>query len=217
MTLINRRPGRQARRPRRYIAPLVLCVGLVWAMPAQAGLVISLPNNFPATPGSSNDFFDVSLTVTGTYNISAFQFTLDLPSGSGVIFTAADITSPNYIFPDSFGIGSTIDNGGLTIVAGDLELNPPGYVTLTDTTVSLGRVEFQVDSTAQGGTVPVTFDTAPLQTQLLDDVGSPLDYSATSGSILITATAVPEPSTLLMGAVGAIAAMIAFASSNRRW
>ncbi len=164
MTLINRRRGPRTQHPDRCLVALCLSLGLACAVPAQAGLVISVPNDITATAGSSQDFFDVSLIVTGTYKISAFQFTLNLPSGSGVTFIAADITSPNYIFPDSSGIGWTIDNAGSTIFAGDLEFNPPGCVTLSDTTVSLGHVAFQVDLAATGGTVPVTFDTSPNQT-----------------------------------------------------
>ncbi len=211
MNLIYRRPGRRARRPARWITLLILCLGLVWAPAVYAGLVISVPTNIPVTPGAAPYSFDVTLTVTGTYNISAFQFTLDLPGASGVTFVAVEITSPGYIFPDSSGIGSSVENAGLTITAGDLELNPPGYVTLSDTTVSLGRVEFQVDPAAPGGTVPVTFDTSPIQTLVLDDAGTPLDCSTRSGSIVVAAAAVPEPSTLWMGVVGAIGAMIAWA------
>jgi hypothetical protein len=204
MTFTRQTRGRLRHSADRRIVALVFCLGMVWAPPAQAGLVISVPNNVPATAGSLSNFFDVSLTVTGTYKISAFQFTLDLPNGSGVTFTAADNSSPNYLFPDSSGLGATIDNGGLTIIAGDLELNPPGYVTLSDTTVSLGRVDFQVDLTAQTGTVPVSFDTSPNQTLVLDDLGSPWDYSTTSGSILVSASSVPEPSAFLLMGAGAL-------------
>jgi hypothetical protein len=55
----------------------------------------------------------------------------------------------------------------------------------------------------------VTFDTSALQTLILDDAGNSLDYSARSGSILVPAAAVPEPSTLLVVTVGAIGALIA--------
>ncbi len=44
---------------------------------------------------------------------------------------------------------------------------------------------------------------------MLDEAGSPLDYAARSGSIQVTAASVPEPSTLSMGLVGAIAVVIA--------
>ena len=47
---------------------------------------------------------------------------------------------------------------------------------------------------SRGSNVPVSLDTSPNQTLLLDDLVSPCDYSTTSGSILVTASFVPEPS-----------------------
>src|SRR5262249_16090311 len=125
---------------------------------------------------TTDDFFDVSLAVTGAAKISAFQFTLDLPSTSGITFTKADTASPNYIFPTSSGIGWTLGSNSLAITSGDLDVTSPGYITLTDTTVSLGRVYFQVACAATGGTVPVMFDTSPMQTLVLEDMGNSLDY-----------------------------------------
>ena len=77
-------------------------------------------------------------------------------------------------------------------------------MTLSDTTASLGRVYFQVDSAASSGTVPVTFDTTPTQTLVLDDTGGSLGYSTRSGSIAVTAVAVPEPSTLILAIGGGL-------------
>ena len=212
MTRMDRRLCRRTYRRNRRLVALGLALGLVWATPARAGIVISAPNDIPATAGTSMASFDVSLTVTGTERIGAFQFKLDLPDGSGVRFVSADLPPANYLFPDSAGVGSTIDNAGLTIFVGDLELNPPGYAMLTDTTVSLGRIVFRLDQGTPGGTVPLTFDMDPLQTIILDDNGSPLDAVAQSGSIFVTAAAVPEPSTLLLGIIGGITVATA-----RRW
>lgn len=204
MPLIDRRPVLRAPRAGRLLATLLLVAGLGWATPVHAGLVFSVPTGLPATAGTTNGFFDIVLDVTGAANVSAFQFSLALPSTSGITFISADTTSPNYIFPGSSGIGWTLENSSLTITAGDLFLSLPGYVPLSDTTVSLGRVYFQVDSAAPGGTVPLMFDTTPTQTLVLDDTGGSLDYSAQSGSIVVTATAVPEPSTLSLAIAGAV-------------
>ena len=204
MIRIHRRSIRQARGPGRLLVALLLAIGLAGTTRVQAGLVLSTPSNIPATAGTSNDFFDVSLTVTGAANISAFQFTLDLPSTSGITFTSADITSPNYIFPSSSGIGWTLGSNSLSITAGDLDLTAPGYVTLSDTAVTLGRVYFQVAPTASGSTVPVTFDTSAMQTLVLDDLGNSLGYSPSSGSIVVTAGAVPEPPASALSTFGAL-------------
>lgn len=204
MLPIDRRLIQRVRCPGRFLVALLLAAGLGGVAPVHADLVLSIPTNIPADAGTTDNFLDVSLTVTGTAQIGAFQFTLDLPSSSGVTFISADTTSPNYIFPTSSGIGWTLGPDSLTISAGDLELDPPGYVTLTDTTVSLGRIDFQVATTAPGGLAPVTFDTSATQTLVLDGSGNPLSYSAPSGSIEVTAAAVPEPSTLGLVIMGAV-------------
>ena len=54
MTLINPRPGRRTYCPARCIVPFVVCMGLAWAEPAQAGLVISVPTDIPATAGATD-------------------------------------------------------------------------------------------------------------------------------------------------------------------
>lgn len=204
MPLTDLLPSSRAPRAVGPLFALFLAAGLGGTSPARAGLMLSLPADVPATAGSSGNYFDVVLGVTGTANVSAFQFSLTLPGASGITFTSADTTSPGYIFPGSSGIGWTVGGNGLSITAGDLDADPPGYLSLSDTTVSLGRVYFRVDASAPGGTVPVAFDTAPLQTLLLDDSLNALDYATQPGSIAVTATAVPEPATFRLVVAGAL-------------
>ena len=125
MALIDCPGVRRAPRVGRLFVALFLAAWLGRDTLVHAGVVLSLPTNVPATAGTTSSFFDVFMEVTGTANVSSFQFSLDLPSTSGVTFTAADTTSPGYLFPGSSGIGWTLANNSLTITAGDLDLSPP--------------------------------------------------------------------------------------------
>ena len=222
MRVMQRRTSGRVRRAAGALAAALL-LGVTAAAPARAGLVLAAPTGVPAAAGTGGNFFDVTLTADGgtDYRVSGFEVTLDVPSGSGVTFTNADTsTTAPYIFPGSTP-NVSFEAGQVMIHVADLDLNPPGYVTLNDQTVGLGRIYFSVAAGAPTATVPVTFDTSLDQTVVVDDTLTPYDSSVLTihdGSIDVTgqAAAVPEPSTLAQAAAGALATALACLRRRRR-
>ncbi|MGA7495688.1 MAG: PEP-CTERM sorting domain-containing protein [Isosphaeraceae bacterium] len=161
-------------------------------------------------------------TNTQSFNVAGFQFELQVPISSGVLFTNATTATANYIFAgnstaDSFFGGSlivsppppppTIDLQGFDTVAASgtsTTLNP-------GSSFGLGFISFTVDANAAPGIVPVSiipFDisTAPSGTLISDNQipASSIPFTMSDGTITIQpgTIVVPEPSTLMLTIVG---------------
>jgi len=102
------------------------------------------------------------------------------------------------------GPGQTLDGSDVT--------NDGAGITLTSgQSLALGRVLFDISPTAATGPFTVSFTGTPAVTDansLSDPAGAPVSVdSFTSGTITITSSSVPEPSSLLL-VLGGMAALV---------
>ena len=219
-------------RPRRLTplgamaAAVVLLGAIGHPITARAGsLVVEVvPANTNVTAGSAGtlelDLLNPS-TNTQSFNVAGFQFELQVPGGSGVLFTnATTSTTRPYIFAGN-SIANSLFGGSLIIspppppATSDLQgvdtvATPGTFKTLNPgNSFGLGLISFTVDASAASGIVPVSiipFDinTAPNGTLISDNQGGSIPFTTSDGTITIQAgtTVVPEPSTFMLTIVG---------------
>jgi hypothetical protein len=173
---------------------------------ARAGIVVSV-ENASANAGSSANAFEVDLQNTGTssVNIAGFAFEISVTSASGVTFTGADIntTVDNYIFAGNSAQGpNTATNTGTVLDASDNAIT--GSTTLgIGSTVALGRVFFDVASSALAGPVIVTLSPFPATTLTDPSLNNVAIDTLNNGTItILPSTSVPEPSGLISATFG---------------
>ena len=178
------------------------------ALPARAGIIVSV-ESVSANQGTTGNTLEVDVQNTGApVDIASFSFEISVAAGSGVSFTGADInTSVNtYIFAGNSAQGPNIDTlTGTTLDASDNAAS--GSTTLgTNSTLALGRVFFDVASSAPAGPVTVSltpFPSTSLTDPNLNDI--PID-TLNSGTITISGTSVvPEPTALVSATLGLLA------------
>ncbi len=176
--------------------------------PARAGITVSV-QSVSAAAGTSGNTLEVDVQNTGaSVDIAAFSFEILVPSGSGVTFTGADISTSlaTYIFAGNSFFGPDIAfSTGTTLDAGDLAVT--GSTTLgSGGTLGLGLVSFDLAAGAPLGPVTVSLTGYPF-TSLTDPDQSnvPID-TLEAGTITISGGAVPEPSSLILGTLGFLGA-----------
>jgi PEP-CTERM motif len=187
-------------------APAVFAIAaLLLSVPAKGDIVLSM-ESVTGAPGSSGAF-DVLLTNTGTssQNIAAFNFELTT-ADTNITFTdvTTDTTNAPYIFPDSF-FGPDITTFAIdqSVEAGDVDATFNGTDVAPGATYGLGSVAFSIAPGAVNGEVAEVDFSAYPATSLSDNDGNNVDFTAESGTItVLTSTAVPEPSTVLLLAAG---------------
>ena len=196
-------------RPRLFGAVAALLLGLM-AAPARADLIITVLDSF-AAPGETGTF-DITITNTGpsAVDISSFSIEPTLSPTSGVHFTDVTMaTTLTYIFAGSSGVSASAPFSYNTFptsdfVATDSSFATNGYQTIgAGTTLGLAHVLYSVDAgTPLGTVVPVTLDLTG--TSLTDGAAVPsfLSFTPVNGTITIASRAVPEPSAVLLVAVG---------------
>ena len=86
-------------------------------------------------------------------------------------------------------------------------MTAPGFVTLNPGDLfGLAHVTYSVDSGAPAG--PVVVSLVPAGTSLSDNNGGPVSFTTSNGTITISTTSVPEPSSIVLVGLGvALAAM----------
>jgi hypothetical protein len=201
--------GPLAYRSWRWI-PALLAAALILstALPTRAGIIVSV-ESVSANTGTTGNTLEVDVQNTGApVDIASFSFEISVAAGSGVSFTGADIsTAANvYIFAGNSAQGPNIDTlTGTTLDASDNAAS--GSTTLgTNSTLALGRVFFDVSSSAPVG--PVIVSLTPFPSTSLSDPNLnniPID-TLSSGTITISGTSVvPEPPALVSATVGLMA------------
>jgi len=208
-------------------AAVVLLGAIGHPITARAGsLVVEVvPVNTNVTAGSAGtlelDLLNPS-SNTQSFNVAGFQFELQVPGGSGVLFTNAttSTTAESYIFAGnsianshlggSLLISALPPSGTSDLLGADTVMTPGSYTTLNPgNSFGLGLISFTVSASAASGIVPVSiipFDinTAPSGTLISDNNGGSIPFSTSDGTITVQAgtTVVPEPSTLMLTIVG---------------
>jgi hypothetical protein len=221
----------------RHLALWLLCFSMPTAV--EAGFIIDVR---PATlaPGSLG-FVDVyiSSSVGETNNLSLVDFRfkivpVGLPSGQVYFrdsFSQADPnnpskqnnseqTDPSYVFfgkTNSTHFGATLPTVDPTDIGGADYATDPITDDLTDVPVGstpllLARLELAQQQTVIGDSFLVQLNTDPLLTSFTDSNSTPVSFIQ-SGMGPLSITAVPEPSTVLLGTL----AMLVFgARASRR-
>lgn len=190
----------------RHFSPLTGMVlvasalGLLAPVPASAALIVSFGSSIAAA--GSNQFVDVLLHNTGsavTVDVFSFDFSTSSPYITFTEATTSTTTAP-YIFAGNslFGpiVSTTPPPNGQTVIASDLAVCC-GTVVGPNSTFALGEVEFQTAAGAPSGSAILVLNASG--TSLSDSSGNLIPITTlTNGSITVTASAVPEPSTLSM-------------------
>jgi hypothetical protein len=215
-------------RPSRRFACLLsvflaMCLGPAVTCRA-GGLVIEAPS-LTVAPGSSGSF-DVLLIDTDPVGTAGFSVSLDslelaVSGPSGVAFTDVTInTIVPYIYmvsattlpgSDPLNFGITFPNTGFT-VADAAGASPFFQAVNPGDHFGLANVSYTVSPTFSG-TDTISITSLNVGTALSDIDGNLIPFTATNGSI--SATAVPEPSTLLQAATAVLIGLGAV--RRRRW
>jgi hypothetical protein len=197
--------------PQHLQTALALAIALAaacWTGPAcRADLVIEAPT-LTVGPGSAGSF-DILITSTGgSFNVASDTVELTLSGLSGVSFTGASIET---ITPYIYGAVSATTEGstftfstfpGTTFETFDFLLTLGAQTISAGDVFGLVNVTYSVDPGATpGASGTLTLGT---DTSLADAVGNNVSFTALDGSITI-ASAVPEPTSVVLLAVGGIA------------
>ncbi|MFO0909474.1 MAG: PEP-CTERM sorting domain-containing protein [Isosphaeraceae bacterium] len=189
-------------------AVAALAFGL-WVPAASAQVIVTaIPSAGSAAQGSTLNvltiqIFNDSLATT----LSGFNITLQVSAASGITFTGADTSVPNYVFNgNSFGFLFTNPGGSNTVdisdSAADLDASFP-----IGSTFAVGRIFYSVSNAAPLGLQNVSLEAATSFTSGLTDGVNSINYSSSTPLATINITplaAVPEPSPLfLVGAASA--------------
>ena len=214
-------------RTRNFLLSFAAAALLTTLAPAgaRAGLIMAV-QSVSASAGSTNDVLNLTLTNTGPSAVTIGGFSFQIGAGSGVTFTSVDTTTtPAYIFAGHSTFGPDISNSppnlpGLNLAAGDTYATFGSGFSLgvgAGNAVGLGRVHFNV-STGASGSIPITlagFPSSNLSNANGVDITQSSGTTFTSGTVTVLGIAVPEPSSLALGAF-AVAMGSGYWLRNRR-
>ncbi len=221
------RPGRRF----TLAIVLILTASLGTVAPCYAeGLVIEPPTVDGILPGSTGSF-DILLINTNSsggasYNVASDNLDVSLTGSAGITITSVTTsTMTPYIFAQSIDINysqtfATI-SGSLTSFsafdAADYTAGYPGYqVVAPGQTYGLAEVNYTVSSLAPPGAVDIiSLNSINVGTSLSDDQGNLLSFTPVNGALGILF--VPEPSSLIQGAMEGLVGLAALAWRRRLW
>jgi hypothetical protein len=184
-------------------ALIVVAAALGTGASCRAELVIVAPN-VSVAPGSSGEF-DVLITSTGgSFNVASDTVELSLTGLSGVSFTGVSIAT---VTPYIYGANSATTEGSAftfsTFPGTQFEtfdfLFPSGAATIgSGESFGLVNVQYSVAADAVLGATGA-LSLGP-DTSLADASGNTVAFTASNGSI--TVSAIPEPSSVALLAIG---------------
>jgi len=174
---------------------------------ARADLVFSMTPGSAGAGGSGS--FDVVLTDTGGgFNVAGFNFEITT-SNTDVTFT--DITINTVAAPYVFAgdsllaapvTGSILENPPSTAQdaqAGDVTADFTAVAIADGDEVGLGHVLFTIAPGSSPGPVSIDFGSA---TSLSDDLGNPIEFDSSGGTLTITGGTVATPEPAMTGVLG---------------
>lgn len=184
-------------------------VVLFSALPVHASIIISIVSVTEAS-GSTGDSFDVDIQNTGAAAQSLDAFSLGLSvASSNIIFTGGNTsTSLAYVYSgnsfdviNGFPYTAVPPPNGQTLEGSDSPNLLPGSIA-GSTTVGLGHILFNVAPGTPAGPITVSIvpdcSTVNACTSLSDANFNSIPFSVANGTITVTTTSSPEPSTLLL-------------------
>jgi PEP-CTERM motif len=188
-------------------------IAMLGAVPARATVTYSIQSILATSPSSGNSF-EVDLTNVGSaIVVSSFFFEVSVADTHFNFTSVSDGTLVNtYIFAGNSTFGPFLDDppaSGQSVLASDLwGGSGSGFSVGDGVTVALGQVFFDVAPGAAAGPYTVSF-VSPGDS-LSDGNGDPIKVdNAVPGTITLSVGATPEPSTLALFGVGAIALVFA--------
>ena len=205
---------------RRWL-PLFAAATLVLSAGTSRAAVVLTLQSVTATAGSTGNTLDVTLLNTGpAITIGSFSFEINIASAN-IPFT--DATTATVLAPYIFNIGGSHSAFGPSI-ATNTPLAPgapldasdnyspfgSGQVVASGGTVGLGHVVFNVAPATAPGPYTVSFNTDPAFTSLSNASGNatfPITTFTPGVITVIGATAVPEPSPLVLAGVALLAGL----------
>jgi hypothetical protein len=172
---------------------------LVFAGPLSGSLILNIQST-SASPNTSGNAFDVTVTNTGPSAVSIDGFGLGIHTASSLI-SFTDATTGTTVAPYIFGVdgfaGSDLTGptSGQSLTTSDLD-SVSAVSVASGASFGLAHVLFSVAPGASGGGYNVDF-TSPA-TSLSDAAGFPLTIDTLNGgTITVTSTStVPEPSSM---------------------
>jgi hypothetical protein len=223
--------GRDRRRRWGLAIPVVTFLALsLLARSSRAGFILSITNQMPLTATTGSFEVDLSNSSGSAVTVNTFSIELTLSNLPGVVFTGASTnTTDPYIFAGVGGAAYALVPGNppfqfsyssfptTDVSASDSDwLSPPptggllpAITVLNGAAYGLAVISYDT-SAASAGTALINFSSGG--TSASDSNFNPitLDYSSPAGSIVVTTTAVPEPSTLVLGASALASVLVAF-------
>lgn len=206
---------------RRWL-PLFAAAALVLSAGTSRAAVVLTLQSVTATAGSTGNTLDVTLLNTGPASITVGSFSFEITIASANIqFT--DATTATVLASYIFNIGGSHSAFGPSI-ATNTPLAPgapldasdnyspfgSGQVVASGGTVGLGHVVFNVAPATAPGPYTVSFNTDPAFTSLSNASGNatfPITTFTPGVITVIGATAVPEPSPLVLAGVALLAGL----------
>lgn len=197
----------------RFLCTCVAVLAFSLPISAMGGtLTLSMiPSSQYVVQGRSDYAVTLTLTTTTSVDLGGFNIGLTTDPGSGITFTNGDSSVTNYVFEgNSIGMLFTPASGSDSAGISDYPLTSPQ--TLTAGTYGLGEIFFNVAANAPLGNQIFTLDSS---SSFSDGNGDPIAFSPVSNSTLGAVDVVPEPSSLLICAIG-IATGLSGLVKNRR-
>ncbi len=198
-------------------ALIAVAVGFGIEAPCRADLIIEAPN-ISVAPGSSGSFDVLIKSTGGSFDVALDIVELSLNGLSGVSFTGVSIATAT---PYIYGANSATTQGSVftssTFPGTQFETLDYLYTTGAQTINSgdvfgLVNVQYSVDANATLG-ASGTLAFGP-DTSLFDASSNPVSAGTPDGSITIANSSIPEPSTVILLAIGC--ASVVLPSARRR-
>jgi len=176
-------------------------IAFLGVVPARASVTYSIQSVSSSSPGSGQFEVDLTNNNSSAIVVNSFTFGLSMPNANFTVTNADCNTTSTYIFSptasDSVYCPDLASNSlpATSLNAGDLWAGAGnGFSLGAGLTVALGEVYFSIASGVTPGPYTVSFITN--DDSLSDATGNPIGpiNDSGTGTITVTAAAVPEPS-----------------------
>jgi hypothetical protein len=191
-------------------APAARC-GTVLVMTVQDATVS------PGGTGSLDIVLANDATATDSVTIGGFSIDLTVAAASGITFIGADdMTATPYIFAgNSLGFLPTVLPS--EVQANDFAAGGGTILNPGDLPFGLAHVTFRADPGISPGVIPLSLISYQAGTSLSDADGNKLDFTIVDGDITVNASAVPEPPSVFLAMLAALAALVFDRARRLAW
>lgn len=196
----------------RFISPLIILAGLSFATPAFSGQIVIGDIFLGSGPtGATQQFFLDNLTgaTDGCSAASGTPVCDDLLISGTLIYSFTDgVNTTNGSATLASPIGPDAANGGNSYAPANFEFSAADVFTSASFSGTLSPVSFSIDTNP--GTATFDSDGTAVSTDVIAGGGSALLYATSAAT-----GAVPEPSSIVLLTIGAMA-LLAVLPARRR-